>query len=182
MSGSIPSASNFSIGSAFQAIQGIWRDMALLKKQIPSYAEGIVTGVSPLEVTPDGSTEPVLITRTLASVKAGDRVQIRYHNNRCTLLAVVGGGITAVVGAVTLLPRSPVSVSLLPATVVFDRPFKTAPNVQVTMTGASGSSQLYVPRAYSITGAGFTVGIYTGNGSNATVSQPVNWLAVGELA
>lgn len=91
MSGSIPSAGNFSIGSAFQAIQGIWRDMALLKKQIPSYAEGIVTGVSPLEVTPDGSTEPVLITRTLASVKAGDRVQIRYHNNRCTLLAVVGG-------------------------------------------------------------------------------------------
>ncbi len=140
-----------------------------------------VTVDGPLLDGPVPTLIPGKIT-AFCSYKTGDRVALIFDGSTPIILAVVGGGITTVVGAVTLLPRSPVSGSLLPVAVAFDRPFKSPPNVQVTMTGASGSSQLYVPRAYSVTEAGFTVGVYTGNGSNATVSQPVNWLAVGELA
>lgn len=157
-------------------------DLQQQVRGLPVHRYGVITALDPLTLVLDGERGKIFEPYKNCPVNVGDRVSCLRQGTQTIILAVVGGGITAVMGGVTLLPRSPVSVSLLPATVVFDRPFKTAPNVQVTMTWASGSSQLYVPRAYSITGAGFTVGIYTGNGSNATVSQSVNWLAVGELA
>ena len=58
--------------------------------------------------------------------------------------------------------------------------FTVAPMIQVTKSSAAAAK--YVPYYTSVTASGCTVGLYAGDGSSASVTQPVTWTAMQMLS
>jgi hypothetical protein len=59
--------------------------------------------------------------------------------------------------------------------VTFATPFAAAPNIQVTKT--SGAAPKYIPYVASKSATGFTIGLYSADGTTQTTTQSVDWVA-----
>jgi hypothetical protein len=61
----------------------------------------------------------------------------------------------------------------------FARPFAGAPNVVVSLASAPGGSNKLIPRTTSQGPTGFTLLLYSADGSAVTATVDVSWIAVG---
>jgi H-type lectin domain len=82
-------------------------------------------------------------------------------------------------GTVTFPGGSAVSNAL---TVVFPRPFASAPNVVATAGGAAGAGVNYVCSVNTITATGMSVQMREVRETVTSGTKPVNWIAYGPRA
>lgn len=78
-------------------------------------------------------------------------------------------------GRVTLAISGPTAS----VAVAFPHPFAGAPNVVVSLASAPGGSAKLVPRTTSQGPSGFTLYLYTADGTSASATVDVSWVAVG---
>lgn len=159
------------------------RDLQSELTTIPSFRWGVVYAIPPtptgLQVRIDADADPLAaeVSTLVGGLTVGTRVLVLIASKRATIIGRAGGtpppAVTRVSGVVTVTISAPAGVS---APVVFPAgTFSSPPKVMLTKQG--GSLAKYIPYAAAVTASGFTVGLYSGDGSTGAGTVAVAWEA-----
>ena len=168
------------------------RKNAALREDVPTYDWAMVQSVSGkptviLEMDEKAEVRPVH-TNAVGYLEVGWRVRVEQRRGRLTIVAAPqqAARVTALESAVTALQKSAdgvatVSVSAsaggtLAVTFPAGR-FLPADNLVAQVSKAGSGLAKFIPYATGLSATGMTVGIYSGDGTNATgtASVPIYW-------